>query len=51
MILYKGKAKDYSLRVVRKAIAKNLGVIVHRKVLLSELNQKENICPINKSKL
>ena len=37
MILFKGKAKDYSLENLRRSIAKRYGVIVNKKTKLSEL--------------
>ena len=37
MILFKGKAKDYSLENLRRSIAKRYGVIVNKKTTLSEL--------------
>ena len=37
MILFKGKAKDYSLENLRRSIAKRYGVIVNKKTQLSEL--------------
>lgn len=37
MILYKGKAKDYSLENLRQSIAKRYGVIINKKITLSEL--------------
>ena len=40
MILYKGKAKDYSLDGIKKSLAKKTGVIVHKNILLHELLEK-----------
>ena len=37
MILFKGKAKDYSLENLRRSIAKRYGVLVNKKTTLSEL--------------
>ena len=50
MILYKGKAKDYSLDGVKKSLAKKTGVIVHKNILLHELLEKVNQCIIQKKK-
>ena len=50
MILYKGKAKDYSLDGIKKSLAKNTGVIVHKNILLHELLEKVNQCIIQKKK-
>ena len=41
MILYKGKAKDYSLDGIKKSLAKKTGVIVHKNILLKDLIQYE----------
>ena len=48
MILYKGKAKDYSLDGIKKSLAKKSGVIVHKNILLHELIEKVNQCIIQK---
>ena len=37
MILFKGKAKDYSLENLRRSIASRYGVIVNKKTTLSQL--------------
>ena len=50
MILYKGKAKDYSLDGIKKSLAKKSGVIVHKNILLHELIKKVNQCIIQKKK-
>jgi hypothetical protein len=50
MILYKGKAKDYSLDGIKKSLAKKTGVIVHKNILLHELLEKVNQCIIQKKK-
>jgi len=50
MILYKGKAKDYSLYGIKKSLAKKTGVIVHKNILLHELLEKVNQCIIQKKK-
>lgn len=50
MILYKGKAKDYSLDGIKKSLAKKTGVIVHKNILLHELIEKVNQCIIQKKK-
>ena len=50
MILYKGKAKDYSLDGIKKSLAKKSGVIVHKNILLHELMEKVNQCIIQKKK-
>mgnify|MGYP001427563199 FL=1 len=50
MILYKGKAKDYSLDGIKKSLAKKSGVIVHKNILLHELIEKVNQCIIQKKK-
>lgn len=50
MILYKGKAKDYSLDGIKKSVAKKSGVIVHKNILLHELIEKVNQCIIQKKK-
>ena len=50
MILYKGKAKDYSLDGIRKSLAKKTGVIVHKNILLHDLIEKVNQCIIQKKK-
>jgi len=50
MILYKGKAKDYSLDGIKKSLAKKSGVIVHKNILLHELLEKVNQCIIQKKK-
>ena len=50
MILYKGKAKDYSLNGIKKSLAKKTGVIVHKNILLHELLEKVNQCIIQKKK-
>jgi hypothetical protein len=50
MILYKGKAKDYSLDGIKKSLAKKSGVIVHKNILLRELIEKVNQCIIQKKK-
>ncbi|QDP45598.1 MAG: hypothetical protein Unbinned5374contig1001_29 [Prokaryotic dsDNA virus sp.] len=50
MILYKGKAKDYSLNGIKKSLAKKSGVIVHKNILLHELIEKVNQCIIQKKK-
>ena len=50
MILYKGKAKDYSLDGIKKSLAKKNGVIVHKNILLHELLEKVNQCIIQKKK-
>lgn len=50
MILYKGKAKDYSLDDIKKSLAKKTGVIVHKNILLHELLEKVNQCIIQKKK-
>ena len=50
MILYKGKAKDYSLDGIKKLLAKKTGVIVHKNILLHELLEKVNQCIIQKKK-
>jgi len=50
MILYKGKAKDYSLDGIKKSLAKKTGVIIHNHILLNELIKKVNQCIIQKKK-
>ena len=50
MILYKGKAKDYSLDGIKKSLAKKSCVIVHKNILLRELIEKVNQCIIQKKK-
>ena len=50
MILYKGKAKDYSLDGIKKSLAKKSVVIVHKNILLHELIEKVNQCIIQKKK-
>ena len=52
MILYKGKAKDYSLDGIKKSLAKKTGVIVHKNILLKYLIQYERLyqCIIQKKK-
>ena len=50
MILYKGRAKDYSLDGIKKSLAKKTGVIVHKNILLHELLEKVNQCIIQKKK-
>ena len=50
MILYKGKAKDYSLDGIKKSLAKKTSVIVHKNILLHELLEKVNQCIIQKKK-
>ena len=50
MILYKGKAKDYSLDGIKKSLAKKTGVIVRKNILLHELLEKVNQCIIQKKK-
>ena len=50
MILYKGKAKDYSLDGIKKSLAKKTGVIVHKNILLHELLEKVNQFIIQKKK-
>ena len=50
MILYKGKAKDYSVDGIKKSLAKKTGVIVHKNILLHELLEKVNQCIIQKKK-
>jgi len=50
MILYKDKAKDYSLDGIKKSLAKKSGVIVHKNILLHELLEKVNQCIIQKKK-
>ena len=50
MLLYKGKAKDYSLDGIKKSLAKKTGVIVHKNILLHELLEKVNQCIIQKKK-
>ena len=50
MILYKGKAKDYSLDGIKKSLAEKSGVIVHKNILLHELIEKVNQCIIQKKK-
>ena len=50
MILYKGKAKDYSLDGIKKSLAKKSGVIVHKNILLHKLIEKVNQCIIQKKK-
>ena len=50
MILYKGKAKDYSFDGIKKSLAKKTGVIVHKNILLHELLEKVNQCIIQKKK-
>jgi|TARA_B100000073_G_scaffold324674_1_gene307786 hypothetical protein len=50
MILYKGKAKDYSLKKIREQVAKRYGVIVSHKSsqLIGEL---ELTCQTSRERL